>query len=123
MFPKSDYSKGLRRCVIPSQTTIYYRVTKNSIHECTPKSKNFVKFEANGFFDPELSLDNEDSKKIWVCDRWFCDSKKFYTRLLHTPSNEEVVEIGLFGVGSFIYFKKLNTWFEPKHKHPRKCKR
>jgi len=49
--------------------------------ECTPKSKNFVNFEANEFFDPELSLDNEDSKN----------------RL-----NEEVREIGLFGVGSWI---------------------
>jgi len=49
--------------------------------ECTPKSKNFVKFEANGFFDPQLSFDNEDSKK-WL--------------------NEEVGEIGLFGVGSWI---------------------
>jgi len=50
------------------------------IHERAPKSKNFVKFEANDFFDPQLSVDNEDSKK----------------RL-----NEEVGEIGLFGVGAF----------------------
>jgi len=54
------------------------------IIECTPKSRNFVKLEANVFFDPELSFDNEDSKK----------------RL-----NEEVGEIGLFGVGSSLFFK------------------
>jgi len=52
-------------------------------NECGPKSKNFVKFEANGFFDPELSFDNEDSKK----------------RL-----NEEVGKIGLFGAGSTIKY-------------------
>ena len=71
--------------------------------ECAPKSKNFVKFEANGFFDPQLSFDNEDSKK-WL--------------------NEEVGEIGLFGVGSYLQtFKDINIQQKSNTMHdPRKIK-
>jgi len=40
----------------------YHQGKDKSNDECAPKSKNFVKFEANGFFDPQLSFDNEDLK-------------------------------------------------------------